>query len=240
MVDVEQRGEVTQAELAAGLIDWKAFQDTYKDRWLECARRAFAELDSSGTGELGAEEIAGAFCSHLSPYEVRGGSQPGLWPGWARQLAQLGAGVLCCVARLMALACCSGALLSALACAQVDAALHQALLEATGMVDHPAAAAAASGGGAGVGAAPGAAALVLDTRISFEHFLGMLHDPSGVQDLEGFEDRWVGGGWTGGREGVRGGRSAGCVPGCCCCCCTCRASCGAAHLQSNCPAAALC
>ena len=72
MVDVEPRGEVTQAELAAGLIDWKAFQDTYKDRWLECARRAFAELDSSGTGELGAEEIAGAFSSHLSPYEVRG------------------------------------------------------------------------------------------------------------------------------------------------------------------------
>ena len=72
VVDVEQRGQVTQAELAAGLIDWKAFQDTYKDRWLECARRAFAELDSSGTGELGAEEIAGAFSSHLSPYEVRG------------------------------------------------------------------------------------------------------------------------------------------------------------------------
>ena len=134
-------------------------------------------------------------------------------------------------------------LLSVLACVQVDAALHQALLEATGIVADPA---AADGPEDELDEAAGASARVagasrrrLDTRISFEHFMGMLHDPSGVQDLEGFEDRWVGGGWTGGREGVRGGRSAGCVPGCCCCC-TCRASCGAAHLQSNCPAAALC
>lgn len=87
VVDVEQRGEVTQAELAAGLIDWKAFQDTYKSRWLECARRVFAELDSDGTGDLSAQEIAGAFSSHLSQYEVRGTGLPwfacsGLpWPG---------------------------------------------------------------------------------------------------------------------------------------------------------------
>ncbi|KAL4423095.1 hypothetical protein ABPG77_004778 [Micractinium sp. CCAP 211/92] len=70
VVDVERRGQISREELAAGLIDWKAFQDTYKDRWLECARRAFAELDAGGSGALGAAEIASAFGSHLSPYEV--------------------------------------------------------------------------------------------------------------------------------------------------------------------------
>ena len=113
-------------------------------------------------------------------------------------------------------------LLSVLAWAQVDAALHQALLEATGIVDDPAAA-AAPGREAEGGAAAGAAALVaggssrrLHTRISFENFLGMLHDPSGVQDLEGFDDRWVGG-ESGGTQGSPGG------VWCCCSswhCCT--------------------
>ncbi|KAL4458324.1 hypothetical protein ABPG75_013189 [Micractinium tetrahymenae] len=70
VVDVEHKGQINREELAAGLIDWKAFQDTYKDRWLECARRAFAELDADGSGALSAAEIAAAFGSHLSPYEV--------------------------------------------------------------------------------------------------------------------------------------------------------------------------
>ena len=30
VVDVEGKGQVGRAELTAGLIDWKAFQDTYK------------------------------------------------------------------------------------------------------------------------------------------------------------------------------------------------------------------
>lgn len=117
MVDVAGSGEVGRAEMAAALIDWRAFkvrraggwagqpaprhvcrqalrlpalwlhtcpaqlqppagkptpswQDTFHDRWVECARRAFAELDADGTGELSADEIAAAFASHLSPYEV--------------------------------------------------------------------------------------------------------------------------------------------------------------------------
>lgn len=37
---------------------------------MECARRAFAELDADGTGELSTGEIAAAFAAHLSPYEV--------------------------------------------------------------------------------------------------------------------------------------------------------------------------
>ena len=44
-------------------------QDTYKDRWLACARRVFAELDVDGSGELSAAEIASAFSSHLAPCE---------------------------------------------------------------------------------------------------------------------------------------------------------------------------
>lgn len=46
-------------------------QDTYKDRWLACARQVFAELDVDGSGELSAAEIAAAFSSHLAPCELR-------------------------------------------------------------------------------------------------------------------------------------------------------------------------
>lgn len=148
VVDVEQRGEISREELAAGLIDWKAFQDTYKDRWLEAARRAFAELDAGGTGQLGSKEIAAAFGSHLQAYEV-------------------------------------------------DAAVHQALLEAAegrpggpageGSFDHSSAAngGRAAGGQAAGGGGGGEAAAAGDSRISFDNFLCLLRYPSsGVDELD--------------------------------------------------------
>ncbi|KAI3425767.1 hypothetical protein D9Q98_007742 [Chlorella vulgaris] len=140
-VDVERRGALSQAELAAGLIDWKAFQDTYKDRWLDCARRAFAELDVGGRGALDASDIAAAFGSHLTPYEV-------------------------------------------------DAAVHQALLEATGGAAAASvlAATAVNGEGGEAGAAAGRGANFSSPPIDFDHFLGLLRS-QGPEDLELFESR---------------------------------------------------
>ena len=164
VVDVEARGAVARADIAAGLIDWKAFQDSYKDRWLEAARRAFAELDTGGRGELGAAEIASAFGSHLTPYEV-------------------------------------------------DAAVHQALLEATGdaaalnAVGDVAAGAASPrpvGGGddGGAGSSPfqdaplsvgGFAGLDSTHKIDFNHFLALLRGGNEGDDigdgLDKFESR---------------------------------------------------
>lgn len=67
---------------------------------------------------------------------------------------------------------------------QVDAAVHQALLEATGGAaagTSPFAAEAGEGDVLGSPAAP----------IDFDHFLGMLRSPSNAEDLELFEDRQV-------------------------------------------------
>jgi hypothetical protein len=117
-------------------------QDTYKDRWVELARRAFAELDAANRGALGAPDIAAAFGSHLSPYEV-------------------------------------------------DAAVHQALLEATGSLKAAALDAQTDDGGDGGAEAVAAAPQVAPAPIDFDHFLGMLRSGSGVS-LELFDDRWVG------------------------------------------------
>ncbi|PRW33251.1 calcium-dependent kinase 17-like [Chlorella sorokiniana] len=151
VVDVQQRGVVGRAELAAGLIDWKAFEDTYKDRWLACARSVFAQLDVDGSGELSAAEIASAFGSHLAPYEV-------------------------------------------------DAAVHQALLEATGAPQQSApgggsSATAAAGGEAAAAAAAADGALAAApepaAKLDFDHFLALLREPSGDIDkqLYKFDDR---------------------------------------------------
>lgn len=59
-----------RAELSAGLLDWKAFQDTYKDRWLESVQRVFESLDTDGSGTLSAAEIRAAIGDNLSAYEV--------------------------------------------------------------------------------------------------------------------------------------------------------------------------
>jgi hypothetical protein len=116
-------------------------QDTYKDRWLDCARRAFAELDVGGRGALDASDIAAAFGSHLTPYEV-------------------------------------------------DAAVHQALLEATGGAAAASvlAATAVNGEGGEAGAAAGRGANFSSPPIDFDHFLGLLRS-QGPEDLELFESR---------------------------------------------------
>lgn len=115
-------------------------QDTYKDRWLELARRAFAELDAGNRGSLEAPDIAAAFGSHLSPYEV-------------------------------------------------DAAVHQALLEATGSLTAAALDARDSDSGGGGTEAAAAAPPMAPALLDFDHFLGMLRSGSGAS-LELFDDRW--------------------------------------------------
>ncbi|GAB4824010.1 hypothetical protein N2152v2_011056 [Parachlorella kessleri] len=70
VLDTDNQGKLGRAEFSAGLMDWKAFQDTYKDRWLESVRRVFAEIDTDGSGTITADEIASSIGTHLSPYEV--------------------------------------------------------------------------------------------------------------------------------------------------------------------------
>ena len=178
------------------------WQDTYKDRWLECARRAFAELDADGSGRLSADEIAAAFGTHLSPYEVRWpgltqlarglGAQAWLCPGWPwqpRAASSSWAGCMRDAPRLLESPRHPSTRLRVPACLpspQVDAALHHALLEATGghAAARPSAVAAAGevtweadGGGSGGG------------TVDFDHFLAMLRDGGGADDLLKFDDR---------------------------------------------------
>lgn len=170
----------------------QAFEDSYKDRWLECARRAFAELDAGGSGALGAAEIASAFGSHLSPYEVDAGEGgpggPPSVPTWHEDLA----GWHVPMQPAGALEACSyqqGRRVCAHPPACV-AAVHQALLEATG---GRAAMRASAAAGAGDGAWPAAAGGGEDDaepHIDFDRFLCMLREQSG--DLDKFDDRWAG------------------------------------------------
>ena len=69
-LDVERRGFVKREDIAASLIDWQDFRDTFKDRWIEMVRRVFDELDEDQDGSLSAREIAAAFEGALSIPEV--------------------------------------------------------------------------------------------------------------------------------------------------------------------------
>ncbi len=76
----------------------------------------------------------------------------------------------------------------------MDAAVHQALLEATdgALAAEEAAAAAAAAAAAEQGAEPGARpSLDLGARrIDFDHFLCLLREPSGaINDLDNYDDR---------------------------------------------------
>lgn len=69
-IDVAQSGELSKAQLSAGLLDWKYVQDTFKDRWIESVKHVFESLDSDGDGKLEATEIAAALSKQLTDYEV--------------------------------------------------------------------------------------------------------------------------------------------------------------------------
>jgi Ca2+-binding EF-hand superfamily protein len=62
--------EVRPAEFVASLLDWGGFQRGNRELWLECARRAFVDLDSNSDGKLTAEDIIAKLRDKLPAEEV--------------------------------------------------------------------------------------------------------------------------------------------------------------------------
>lgn len=69
-VDVERRGAVRKAELAASLLDWGVLQEQYADVWEGSVRRVFREFDHDGDGWLSKGDIAALFQGRMEAYEV--------------------------------------------------------------------------------------------------------------------------------------------------------------------------
>eukprot|EP00889_Picochlorum_renovo_P007836 jgi/Picre1/34866/NNA_002332.t1 len=69
-LDISKKGYVKQEDIAASLIDWQDFQDSFKDRWIDMVRRVFEELDGDHDGFLTVQEISAAFEGGLSVPEV--------------------------------------------------------------------------------------------------------------------------------------------------------------------------
>lgn len=69
-IDVQRKGSIACSELSASLIDWKALQDTYKDRWVASVQKVFQQLDTDGDGALNYMDVASTFAGHLDDYEV--------------------------------------------------------------------------------------------------------------------------------------------------------------------------
>ena len=69
-LDPGNTGHVAKSQLAASQIDWKALQENQTERWLRCARRAFADLDSDKDGLVSTEDMVALLRHKLPPAEV--------------------------------------------------------------------------------------------------------------------------------------------------------------------------
>lgn len=67
-LDADQR--VKASEFIASQMDWGALQRSNRDLWLECARRAFADLDSNADGWVTAQELVSSLRKKLPEAEV--------------------------------------------------------------------------------------------------------------------------------------------------------------------------
>lgn len=69
-LDGDKKGYLEEEDIAAGLIDWQDYRDTFKERWMDSARKVFDDLDDNKDGTLSAEDIARAFEGNVSVFEV--------------------------------------------------------------------------------------------------------------------------------------------------------------------------
>ena len=69
-LDLDDDEAVAPAEFVASQLDWGMMQRCNRDLWLECARRAFADLDSNSDGVLSAQELVASLRSKLPAEEV--------------------------------------------------------------------------------------------------------------------------------------------------------------------------
>lgn len=69
-IDPGSTGRVSRNQLAASQIDWAALQSGEAERWLRCARRAFADLDGDGDGVVSVEDMVSLLRHKLPAGEV--------------------------------------------------------------------------------------------------------------------------------------------------------------------------
>lgn len=70
-LDPGATGAVTKAQLAASQLDWRELQRNQTERWLECVRKAFEDLDTDGNGRIGRGEMVAFLRGKLPPEEVQ-------------------------------------------------------------------------------------------------------------------------------------------------------------------------
>lgn len=66
----QDSGGIKDAEFLASQIDWKDLQRNNKELWIECAKKAFHELDASKTGQVSIEKLLQNLRSKIPDEEV--------------------------------------------------------------------------------------------------------------------------------------------------------------------------
>jgi len=61
---------IQEAEFLATQLDWRELQRNNKQLWLECAKKAFEELDDSATGHINIENVLGNLRTKLPDDEI--------------------------------------------------------------------------------------------------------------------------------------------------------------------------
>ena len=61
---------IQEAEFLATQLDWRELQRNNKQVWLECAKKAFEELDDSATGHINIEKVLGNLRTKLPDDEI--------------------------------------------------------------------------------------------------------------------------------------------------------------------------
>ncbi|GAB4813440.1 hypothetical protein N2152v2_000486 [Parachlorella kessleri] len=69
-LDSNEDGQVQPHEFIASQLDWTTLQQSNRELWLECARRAFASLDANSDGRLSLDAVLATLRSKLPADEV--------------------------------------------------------------------------------------------------------------------------------------------------------------------------
>ena len=69
-LDLNSSNKIEPSEFVASQIDWPALQQTNKELWLECAKRAFQDLDKEAQGRINAEALVSSLRSKLPDDEI--------------------------------------------------------------------------------------------------------------------------------------------------------------------------
>lgn len=70
MLDLNKNDTIEASEFVASQIDWRDLQRNNKDLWIECARRAFEDLDSRSAGHITVENIVSSLRNKLPEEEI--------------------------------------------------------------------------------------------------------------------------------------------------------------------------